>query len=163
MTPPRTQNVPVRPRRGQAMAELAILLVVILILVLGATTLGNLSLQQLRLRHDVRLEAGIAALGRSTAGWVDPNPAPENRSDPAHRVNAYAHLEAYAPAPTSRLPASNYTLAARDLPDAELGLETETREKRVLLEDAFIDLIYNKNNVLLREEATFPAASGLWR
>ena len=114
------------------------------------------------LRHDVRLEAGEAALTRATAGWVDPAPAPETRSDPFHRVNAYARLDAYAPQPISRLPASNYTLAARDLPEGELGLQTETREERVPLEAAFIDLIYNKNSVLLRETAAFPAASGLW-
>ena len=151
-----------RPQRGQALAELTVMLVVFLILIFGVTTLGSLSLRQLRLRRDVRLEAGETALSRSTAGWVDPNPAPENRSDPFHRVNAYTRLDAYAPEPTSRLPASNYTLAARDLPEGELGLTTETREERVLLEDAFIDLIYGKGTILLREEVAFPAASGLW-
>ncbi len=159
---PRAPHPPPRARRGQALAELAVMLVVLIILVLGVCTLGDLALRQLRLRHDVRLEAGEAALTRATAGWVDPAPAPETRSDPFHRVNAYARLDAYAPQPISRLPASNYTLAARDLPEGELGLQTETREERVPLEAAFIDLIYDKNSVLLRETAAFPAASGLW-
>lgn len=145
------------------MAELTIMLVILLMLIAGVTTLGRLSVSQLRLRGEARAEAGAAALKRATAGWVEDTQNPENRSDPYHRVNAHARLEAYSPALASRLPASNYTLAARNLAEDELGMETETRRRSVPLDDLFIDLIYNKNTVLLREEVTFPATTGLWK
>lgn len=150
------------PRAGQAMVELVVALVCLLALVLGATTLARLAHRGLRLRHDVRLEAGTGALGRATHGWVSPTQAPETRSDPFHRLNAHTRLDAYAPALVSRLPAGNYTLAARDLPLAELGLKAAAREARVPLDSAFVSLIYRKPSVLLRQEATFPAATGLW-
>ena len=145
------------------MAELVVALNCLLILVLGATTLAQLAHRGLRLRHDVRLEAGREALARATHGWVNPTQAPETRSDPFHQINAHTRLEAYAPALVSRLPAGNYTLAARDLPLAELGLKAAEREERVPLDNAFISLIYRKPTVLLRKEAVFPAATGLWK
>ena len=149
-------------RRGQAMVELVVGIICLLILVLGATTLAQLTHRQIRLRHDVRAEAGRDALTRSTEGWVNDVQAPETRSHPLHRVNAHTRLETFSPALPSRLPSSNYTLAARDLPDAELGLDTVTREERVPLDQGFVDLIYGKDSALLRESVTFPAATGLW-
>lgn len=147
---------------GQAMVELVVGIICLLILVLGATTLAQLAHRQIRLRHDVRAEAGRDALSRSTNGWVNDIQAPETRSHPLHRVNAHTRLETFSPALQSRLPSSNYTLAARDLPDAELGLDTVTREERVPLDQGFVDLIYGKDSALLRESVTFPAATGLW-
>ena len=147
---------------GQAMVELVVGIICLLILVLGATTLAQLAHRQIRLRHDVRAEAGRDALTRSTDGWVDDVQTPETRSHPLHRVNAHTRLETFSPALQSRLPSSSYTLAARDLPDAELGLDTVTREERVPLDQGFVDLIYGKDSALLRESVTFPAATGLW-
>ena len=144
------------------MVELVIGIICLLALVLGATTLAQLTHRQIRLRHDVRAEAGRDALTRSTNGWVDPNQGPETRSDPFHRVNAHTRLENYAPTLASQLPSSSYTLAARDMPEAEIGHRTTAREERFPLDKAFIDLIYGKGSVLLRESTTFPAATGLW-
>ena len=149
-------------RRGQAMVELVVGIICLLILVLGATTLAQLTHRQIRLRHDVRAEAGRDALTRSTEGWVNDVQTPETRSHPLHRVNAHTRLETFSPVLQSRLPSSSYTLAARDLPDAELGLDTVTREERVPLDQGFVDLIYGKDSALLRESVTFPAATGLW-
>ena len=157
-----TRPPPRRPAAGQAMVELVVGIVCLLILVLGATTLARLAHRQIRLRHDVRAEAGRDALARSTEGWVDAVQTPETRSHPLHRVNAHTRLETFSPALQSRLPASNYTLASRNLPDAELGLDTVTREERVPLDQGFVDLIYGKDSALLRESVTFPAATGLW-
>ena len=149
-------------RRGQAMVELVVGIICLLVLVLGATTLAQLAHRQIRLRHDVRAEAGRDALSRSTNGWVEDVQTPETRSHPLHRINAHTRLETFSPALQSRLPASSYTLAARDLPDAELGLDTVTREERIPLDQGFVDLIYGKDSALLRESVTFPAATGLW-
>lgn len=150
-------------RRGQAMAELVVALVVILILVTGVSTIATLCLRRQSLRQTVRAEAGKDALGRSTQGWVDTTPQPETRSNPFHRLNAHTHLEEYAPAPISRLPSSNYTLSARNLPKDELGLKKATREEVITLDAAFSELIYPKGSIRLREEAAFPATDGLWR
>lgn len=153
-----------QPRCGQAIAEFAILLMVFLLLILGITTLARLSLRQIRQRGEVRREAGVNALSRKTEGWVQATPPPpETRPHPFHRINALAHLENYTPALTSRLPTSSYTLAARDLPEAELGLEETVRSERILLDEPFIKLIYGKGSLLLRQSVTFPATSGLWQ
>ena len=57
-----TRPPPRRPAAGQAMVELVVGIVCLLILVLGATTLARLAHRQIRLRHDVRAEAGRDAL-----------------------------------------------------------------------------------------------------
>ncbi len=145
------------------MAELVVALVTILILVTGVSTLASLCQRRQSLRREVRAEAGREALTRSTQGWADTDLQPESRSAPYHRINAHTHLDEYAPALTSRLPASNYTLSSRNLPEEELGLRTVQREETVPLDDAFTRLIYPKGNLRLREEAAFPATSGLWR
>lgn len=149
--------------RGQALAELVIALVVILTLVTGVSTLATLCVKRQSLRRDIRAEAGREALTRSTRGWVETMYLSESRSDAFHRINAHAHLETYSPSLVSRLPTSSYTLAARDLPEEELGLRRVLREERVPLDAPFIRLIYAKDDVCLREEAAFPATSGLWR
>ncbi len=148
-------------RAGQALAELTICLLIFIALILAITTLTRLSLRQLHLRRDVRAEAGQAALTRATQGWVNPTLPPEERSHPMHRVNAYTRLDTYAPALTSHLPTSHYTLASRDLPEAELGLETTTREEILPLDTGFTHLLYPKGTIKLRESATFPATTGL--
>lgn len=151
-------------RGGQAIAEFTILLMVFLLLMIGVATLARLSLRQIRLRGEVRREAGVKALSRKTEGWVQSlPPPPETRTHPFHRINALAHLENYTPALTSHLPTSSYTLAARDLPEAELGLEETVRSERILLDEPFIKLIYGKGTLLLRQSVTFPATSGLWQ
>lgn len=155
-------GTPPPERLGQALAELVIALVVLISLIIGVTTLTRLSLTQIRLRQDIRLEAGTEALTRATHGWVDPIPLPESRSAPEHRINAFTRLETFSPALTSRLPASSYTLAARDLPEQELGLRTVTETRRIPLDDAFARLFYPKGSLTLRETLTFPATSGLW-
>ncbi|MGN0885403.1 MAG: hypothetical protein ACI4RT_00235 [Candidatus Spyradenecus sp.] len=157
----RLSTVDSSSRRGQAIAELTICLVTLVVLILGVTLLARLSLKRLTLRREVRLEAGTAALGRSTAGWVDDVRLPENRANAFHQLNAYAHLERFAPALPSRLPTSLYTLAARDLPESELGLATARREERIPLDPAISTFLYPKATILLREELTFPALSRL--
>ena len=147
--------------QGQAIAELTICLVTLVILILGVTLLAELSLKRLYLRRDVRLEAGTAALGRSTAGWVNDQRLPEGRANAYHQLNAYAQLERFSPVLPSRLPTSLYTLAARDRPEAELGLQTSRREERIPLDPAISTFLYPKASVLLREELDFPALSRL--
>ncbi|MGN1325984.1 MAG: hypothetical protein ACI4YA_06570 [Candidatus Spyradenecus sp.] len=147
--------------QGQAIAELTICLVTLVTLILGVTLLAELSLKRLYLRRDVRLDAGTAAIDRATAGWVNDQRLPENRSNVYHRLNANTQLERFAPALPSRLPTSLYTLAARDLPEAELGLETSRREERIPLDPAISTFLYPKASVLLREELDFPALSRL--
>lgn len=149
-------------RRGQALAELVVALVVILTLVTGVSTLATLCVKRQHLRRDIRAEAGREALTRATHGWAETTPRPESRSDPFHRINAHARLEDYSPALPSRLPSSNYTLAARDLPEEELGLRTVRRDEQIPLDAPFTQLIYPKGTIRLREEIAFPATSGLW-
>ncbi len=148
-------------RSGQALAELTIFLVIFIVLILAITTLSQLSLRQLFLRRDVRAEAGQEALTRSTQGWVDDTSLPEERAHPMHRVNAFTRLDLYSPALPSRLPSSNYTLAARAMPEAELGLKTTTLQDRFTLDPTFTNLLYPKGTLLLRESTTFPATNGL--
>lgn len=150
-------------RRGQALAELAIALIVLVVLVVGTSALFDLGMSQVLLRRDVRAKAGEEALGRSTQGWLAAEQLPETRSDAFHRVNRYARLEEAKPALPSRLPAGNYTLAARDIAEAELGIEEARQEKEVLFDDTFARLVYPKGYVRLKESVSFPATSGLWR
>ncbi len=150
-----------RARKGQALAELTICLVIFVALILAVTMLSQLSIHQLHLRRDVRAEAGRDALTRSTQGWVSPTLQPEERSHAMHRVNAYARLDTFEPALPSHLPSSNYTLASRDMPEAELGLKTTSREELIPLDAAFTRLIYSKGSIKLSESVTFPAATGL--
>ncbi|MEG2724439.1 MAG: hypothetical protein RR982_01135 [Kiritimatiellia bacterium] len=149
-------------RAGQALAELTIALVVLVILITGVTQVVRLCLHQQFLRREVRAESGLAALTRSTEGWADETQRAETRSDPFHRINAFAALETFHPTLTSRLPSSNYTLASRDMPEAELGIKTMTREEAMLLDPTFAALIYGREKVRLRESVTFPATTGLW-
>lgn len=157
------EGCPSAPRSGQALAELVIALVVILTLVTGVSTLATLCMRRQHLRRDIRAEAGREALGRATHGWAETTLLPESRSDPFHRINAYARLDGYSPALASRLPSSNYTLAARDLPEEELGLRSVQRDERISLDAPFAQLIYPKGSVRFREEVALPAASGLWK
>lgn len=149
-------------RAGQALAELVIALVVILTLVTGVSTFATLCIKRQHLRRDIRAEAGREALMRATHGWAETTPRPESRSAPFHRINAYARLDEYSPALASRLPSSNYTLAARDLPEEELGLRNVRRDEQIPLDAPFTQLIYPKGTIRLREEVAFPATSGLW-
>lgn len=159
MPPPPHQHP---SRRGQALAELVIALVVILTLVTGVSTLATLCMKRQLLRRDLRAEAGREALTRATQGWAESDPRPESRADPFHRINAYARLDEASPALTSRLPSSNYTLAARDLPEEELGLRPLLHEEVIPLDAPFTRLIYPKGTIRLREEVAFPATTGLW-
>lgn len=154
-------GIPSTSRNGQALAELVIALLTLVILVIGVTALSNIAVTQLTLRREVRLEAGTAALRRATAGWSDTEHTPEHRSAPEHRINAYARLEKFSPGLPSRLPASNFTLSARDLPENELGLRETEAAETVQLDDAFISLIYGKPTLRLTEKLTFPATTGL--
>ena len=160
MTPPPTP--PDSRRAGQALAELTISLVVLIILILGATTLIHICLRQQTLRRDARLQAGTDALSRGTVGWSEIPLFPENRSDSFHKVNARTHLEEYAPALTPLTPSSNYTLASRDMPEAELGLKETTLSEVVTLEQPFVQLIYQKGSVNLSETTFFPALTNLY-
>ena len=96
-------------RRGQAMVELVVGIICLLILVLGATTLAQLAHRQIRLRHDVRAEAGRDALTRSTEGWVNDVQAPETRSHPHHPVNAPTPRQTIAPPHQTRHPPRHNT------------------------------------------------------
>ena len=149
------------PRRGQALSELIIALVALVVLILGITTLGRLCLRQELLQRDTRVKAGEAALQRSTQGWAEANPLPETRSESFHRINAFTRLDAYSPTLTSRLPMSNYTLSARTFPEDDLGLEETALQQSFLLDEGFIQWIYGKGSVTLRSAVTFPALSGL--
>lgn len=148
---------------GQALAELTVALVVLVMLVVGVSTLARLCVRQQELRRDVRARAGVEALRRSTKGWVDEPQRIETRADRFHRINSVTRLDAFSPALTSHLPASHYTLAARDMPEGELGLKETQREEVIILDAAFVNLIYGKGTVRLSESVTFPAASGLWK
>ncbi len=159
----RTQTHHATRQKGQALAELTICLIILITLILAVTTLSTLSRKQLHFRRDARLEAGTKALSESTQGWVKDEFVEESRSHPMHKVNAYAHLEMYQPVLPSTLPMSNYTLAGRDLPEAELGLFTVQRDEHILLDDSVMQFLYPKGIIRLRESVTFPATDGLWR
>lgn len=150
-------------RQGQALAELVILLIVVITLIVGVTTLTRLCLQQELLHRDIRVAAGESALHRQTVGWADPTPLPEHRSNTFHRINAYTYLNEYTPALTSRLPMSNYTLSARVLPEGDLGLEETELRKTILLDEAFIRFIYGKGSMTFGERLTFPSTTGIWQ
>ncbi len=158
---PRT---PTSAKRGQSLAELVIGLLVLIILISGVTTLATLSLQRLKLREEVRREAGKEALARAVRGQITELPAfPEARSHTLHRINAHTQLEAASPALLPLTPMTAYTLAAHDLPDSLHGHETEEQSRTITLGNAFIELIYGKGTVRLRESVTFPATNGLWK
>ena len=151
-------------RKGQAMAELVIMLIALLTLITGAVTLGSISLNHCALRRDLRLETGREALVSQASGWSEGTlNAPETRAHPLHRINAYTRLEAYHPALESHLPASNYTLRARNLPEAELGFTDKHRDSIIPLDDVFIDLIYGKPTIRVSEELSMPGMTGLAR
>lgn len=163
-------------KQGQAMAELVIALVVIVILIVGTTTLAQLALAQIRLRRDVRAEAGQAGIKRATAGWLESEDDPKNGQPQfnsiANRINEYTKLNSFSPELDSRLPASNYTLQARALPTGELGLETTQKTKVYPLDPVFTTLIYSSDNlgvdengnvgIRLKSKLTYPATNGLW-
>lgn len=156
-------NLPEHPHnQGQALAELVILLVVLVVLISGITTLSQICFRQEQIQQEVRLEAGKAALTRQTEGWIDEENRPNNRTDTFHRINSYTRLEDYSPAPTSRLPMSHYTLQARDLPEGDLGLKETTIRKTYLLDETFIQWVYGKGTITISEQLTFPATSGIW-
>lgn len=157
--PPRTHC---RPRAGQALFELAIGLIVFVALILSAITFAQLSLKQLRMRRDVRLEAGTAALTRSTEGWVDEETSESSTASTFAKINAINDLSAVELPFASTLSSSAYTLAARNLAVGELGLQTSSRSEIVPLDEVFMKLIYSKGNVRFSETLTFPATSGLW-
>jgi hypothetical protein len=148
---------------GQAFVELAICLLVLVALFVGAVTYRRLAVAQHYTRRDVRAEVGVKALRHGPEGWVNPIQGPETRMHLMHRMNAYNRLEEAHPMLSSQLPSSAYTLASRDLPEAELGLQTVTKENVVPLQSIFADLMYGKKTVTIREQVTFPSATNLWR
>jgi hypothetical protein len=150
-------------RKGQAMVEFVICLIVLITLISGVTTLATICLQEERLHRDLRCKVGESALTRSTAGWVDSSPESEARSNPFHNINAYTKLENYQPALESKLPMSSYTLRTRTFADGDLGLEETEASETVLLNDAFIDWVYGKGTLTISERLTFPATRGIWQ
>lgn len=148
-------------RKGQALAELTITLVVLVILIICCTTLAHICLKQEHLQRTIRAESGCQALTRTSEGW-SAEPSEEQRATPFHRINAITHLEQYAPALPSRLPMSNYTLATGTFPEAELNSKTHRRNEIIFLDPAFSKLLYPKERIILSAEVTFPATSGIW-
>lgn len=150
-------------RAGQAFAELTITLLIFVALFVGVVTYREIAVKQHFARRDARAEAGLEALRHGPEGWVSIPETPEARMHVAHRINAYNRLEEARPALLSHLPSSAYTLASRDLPEGELGLTTTTEEKIVPLHHIFVDIIYGKEFVKIKESVTFPSATNLWR
>ncbi|MDO4527439.1 MAG: hypothetical protein Q4C03_01485 [bacterium] len=158
-----TQKQRFSSRAGQAFAELTITLLVFVALFVGVVTYRQIAVKQHYARRDARVEAGVDALRHGPEGWVSANGMPETRMHIMHRINAYNRLEEARPLLLSNLPSSAYTLASRDIPEAELGLTTTTEEKIVPLHHVFADFIYGKDSVKIKETVTFPSATNLWR
>lgn len=166
-----THRNAIRAKSGQAMVELVIALITLAVIIIGTTTFAQLALNQLYLRRDARADAGKAALNRSTAGWIDLDKEITSPTSTAHKINAFARLEEYSPALTTRLPASNYTLHARSNPIGELGLRTTVKQKTVPLDQSFVSFIYatssqsgsdNGGTIRLKEKIVYPATDDLW-
>lgn len=151
-----------RPRSGQALFELAIGLIVFVALIISAITFTQLSLKQLHLRRDARVEAGTSALERSTEGWVDDDTSEGTTMSTFAKINAINDLGSVELPFASTLSSSAYTLASRNIATGELGLRSVTRSETVPLDEIFMRLIYSKGNVRFTESVTFPATSGLW-
>lgn len=151
------------PRTGQALFELAITLIVFVALVIAACTFTDLSLTQLRLRRDVRAEAGQDALGRTEGGLVALPGLLRTDPEVLNEINAVNALGT-TPLPfASTLSSSAYTLQAAQDPTDSLALKSFSQSKLLpLQDDLFIRLIYSKGNVRFTESVTFPAATGLW-
>lgn len=148
-------------RRGQALAELTVALVVLTLLTVAAVQLAQLCVRRTRLRRDVRAEAGLAALRARADGVAVPGTESPVSIHPLNRVNAYACL-AETPLPlVSHLPASHYTLQSRLDADEELGLIRRVRTEAVPVDGAFARLIWPKGEVVLREAVAFPTLGGL--
>ena len=150
-------------RKGQALVEFVICLIVLITLISGVTTLATICLQQEKLHQDLRCKVGESALSRSTAGWVDSSIEKETLANPFHNLNSYTKLEDYQPSLESQLPMSNYTLRSRALGDKDLGLEETEASHVILLDDTFIDWVYGKGTLTISERLTFPATRGIWR
>lgn len=150
-------------RAGQAFVELVVTLLVFVALFVGVVMYRKLAVQQHYTRRDARAEAGVAALRHGPEGWVSTSDMPETRTHISHRINAYNRLEDVSSWLVSNLPSSAYTLASRNLPEAELGMTTITEEKRVPLHHIFSELIHGKDSVIIKETVTFPSATNLWR
>lgn len=150
-----------RQQQGQAIAEITIALVTLVILILGIATLSNLCIKQEFLQRDTRLRAGVSALSKGTYGNGTAPYTEEVRSSPFHRINSYSHLENYSPALNSRLPMSQYTLSNHTFENSDLGLEETKARLPILLDEGFIQFIYGKGVITLESKATFPALSGL--
>jgi hypothetical protein len=148
--------------RGQALAEFVILLIVLIILITGITTLAPICLKQEHLQRDARIQAGESALQRTTVGWVASSDTPETRTDTFHQINAITRLSDYDPALQSTLPMSHYTLEARDIPDGDLGLKETKLSQIYLLDHALIQLIHKKGTLTISTQLTFPATTGIW-
>ena len=149
-------------RTGQAFVELTVCLLVLVTLFIGVVTYHRLAVTQHHVRRDARTEAGVAALRRGPEGWVNAPLAPESRTHIMHRVNAHNRLEDVQMPLQSKLPSSAYTLASRDLPEAELGMTTVAKEKIIPLHSIFSNLINGRDTVTIREHVTFPSTTNLW-
>lgn len=159
-------------KSGQAMAELVIALVTLVIIIVGTTAFAQIALSRIYLRRDIRASAGQAAITRSTAGWVEPEKELETSTSTAHKINDFNRLDSFHPELVSRLPASNYTLHSRNYAIGELGLRTTEQQKTVPLDRSFVSLIYSTSsqaganedgiNLHLREKIVYPATDDLW-
>lgn len=163
-------------KKGQAMVELAIALITIIILISGTTTLARIALTQIRTRRDIRAEAGFAGIRRATHGNVLPGNQPEDdivqMRTIATRINDYNRLNTYSPELRSLLPASNYTLQARALPTGELGLRTSQKSAIIPLDKIYTSFIYKpavtaedeygNSAIRITETLVYPATDGLW-
>jgi hypothetical protein len=148
-------------QQGQAIAEITIALITLVILIIGIATLSDLCIQHEFLQRDTRFNAGVSALARGTYGDGTPPTTAEVRSSHFHRINSYTQLENYSPALPSRLPMSQYTLSNHTFEDSDLGLEETKTRKPILLDEGFIRFIYGKGVITLESKSTFPALSGL--
>ena len=149
-----------RRAAGQAMVELVICIVIILMLLMGAAFFAKVSHHQILLRRNVRYEAGVKAIMRRPTRVEDGELRMDIRTDPYHRLNAFTRLDTYSPVLPSHLPASNYTLAMRDLPEEELAFQESLATEEVNLESALTRLIYSKGKIRLAERLAFPALQG---
>lgn len=154
----------VRPRSrrcGQALTELTVALMVLVVLTVAAAQLARLCVHRVRMRQEARAEVGLNALRARADGVAGPGRDTAVAVHPMNRVNAYTRLGEASLPRLSHLPASHYTLQTRLNPDDELGLVRGIRSECVTVNEAFTDLIWPKGTVLLREEALFPTLSGL--
>lgn len=145
-----------RGQRGQAMTELIIALLTIVMILTSAVQLVTIAREQLHARIEIRSERGCAAISSDAILPSLPDP-----SDASHFAYLARTIDTPETASAFSSTSSQLPLSAFEIPSAKvIGFTQQEKEHHIVLDDFFAKYVYGKPSFLIREAIYYPSLGG---